>query len=64
MTMATMEEIKDMLGDTFPDDLTDEIYKKEFLDNTNSVIAQYGEQWVREHKVMLASQWKYVRTLV
>lgn len=62
--MATMEEIKDMLGDTFPDDLTDEIYKKEFLDNTNSVIAQYGEQWVREHKVMLASQWKYVRTLV
>jgi hypothetical protein len=64
MTMATMEEIKDMLGDTFPDDLTDETYKKEFLDNTNSVIAQYGEQWVREHKVMLASQWKYVRTLV
>ncbi len=61
--MATMEEIKDMLGDTFPDDLTDEIYKKAFLEITNGVIARYGEQWVREHRVMLASQWEYVRTL-
>ena len=61
--MATMEEIKDMLGDEFPDNLTDEIYKKVFLDNTNSVIAQYGEQWVREHRVMLKEQWNYMRTL-
>lgn len=61
--MATMEEIKEMLGDEFPDDLTDEIYEKVFLDNTNSILAQYGENWVRKHKVMLASQWEYMRTL-
>ena len=62
--MATMEEIKEMLGDEFPDDLTDEIYEKEYLRIMNRMLAREGEQWVREHKVMLASQWEYVRTLV
>jgi hypothetical protein len=61
--MATLEEIKEMLGDEFPDDLTDEIYEKEYLRIMNRMLAREGEQWVRDHRVLLKEQWIYVRTL-
>lgn len=39
-------------------------YEKEFLILCDDMVKDHGDDWVKEHKVELLSQWEYVRTLV
>jgi len=59
-----IEKAKELLGELPKDVQEDPYYEKEFLKLTDIVVAQHGEQWVKENREMLLSSWEYVRTLV
>jgi hypothetical protein len=59
--MITAEQAQQLLGDDVPND--PEILL-EFLELLDGVVKDYREEWVKDHKRMLHSQWEYVATLL
>jgi hypothetical protein len=55
--MVTVEHARQLLGDNAPTD-------PELLELLDSTVKRNGEEWVKEHKSMLNSQWGYVETLL
>ena len=62
--MITIEKTRELYGELPKDVEEDPYYQKEFLKLVDDEIKNHGEAWVKEHRVMLLSQWEYVRTLV
>ncbi|MGZ5562013.1 MAG: hypothetical protein ACXWER_05875 [Halobacteriota archaeon] len=62
--MVTIEKLKELFGELPKDVQQDPYYRKGFLDIYVDLVKHRGEQWVKDHRVLLLSQWDYVRTLV
>jgi hypothetical protein len=62
--MVTLKKAKELYGELPKDVIEDPYYQKEFLILVDEEVKTHGEEWVKEHRVMLLSQWEYVRTLV
>jgi superkiller protein 3 len=59
--MITVEQARQLVGDDVPND--PEILP-EFLELLDGVVKDHSEEWVKDHKKMLHSQWEYVATLI
>ena len=60
----TLEKAKELLEEIPEDVQNDPRYQKKFLDLLGDLFDVVGEEWVKEHRVMLSSQWECFLTRV
>ena len=58
-----LRRLEKLFGELPKDVKEDPYYRKEFILIVDGLIHEHGAQWVKDHRVMLLSQWEYVRTL-
>jgi hypothetical protein len=59
-----LRRLEKLFGELPKDVKEDPYYRKEFVNIVDGLIHEHSAQWVKDHRVMLLSQWDYVRTLV
>ena len=64
MLQSRMAKAKELLGELPKDIETDSYLRDKFLNLLDGTISRHGEEWVKEHRVMINSGWDYVATLV